>query len=56
MSVLLRFTVGPLVLCHLELFARDGDPDDGPPAQLAGGAGLVIDPDPVEPFGFGRAQ
>ena len=54
MSVQLRITLGPIILCDLELFALTPDPheDDDTP-QLNGGQGTLHYPDLDNATAFG---
>lgn len=53
MSIYLRLVIGPVVICDLEMFSAASKPDPNqPPAQLAGGSGQMMYPDPVPALGF----
>ena len=59
MSLYLRLTIGPVIVCDLELFGvRQTKDDSDPPPQLNGGQGTIVEPWVESPvlFGFHRQQ
>jgi len=60
MSLYLRLTIGPVIVCDLELFGTTTQhkDDSDPPPQLNGGQGTVVEPWVESPavFGFHRQQ